>query len=127
MNTKQDPAGSRLDHTTDSPTVTVRVKHEVYGKGYPGYSVAVSLWIGKDRIALAFGPNVNGWHLGQFVGRAEIDKAILAGDGAQMPLDAALALLCRWHADAISSRLIHNANMNQNQPSPANLNEASAE
>jgi len=39
MNATQDPAGSRLAPTTSAPDcITVRVKTEYYGKGYPGYN-----------------------------------------------------------------------------------------
>lgn len=111
MNTTQDPAGSRLAPTTSSPDcITVRVKTENYGKGCPGYNTEVTLWDGDTRIARAFGPNTNGWCIGEFVDLAAVRTALAWGDGATVEAEAALALLWRWHAEAARTRRANKEN-----------------
>ena len=75
-----------------------------YGKGYPGYNWEVRIFMGDQRIARAFGPNVNGTDKGEFRDMEAVKIARNLPDGPIADDVDMLSLLSDYHASQLRSR-----------------------
>lgn len=72
-----------------------------YGKGTPGFNWEVRLFMGEQRIARAFGPNVNGTNKGEFRDMDAVNVARDLPDGPIADDVDVVGLLADYYADKL--------------------------